>query len=540
MAATANDIWEFRATNGTANGGGGFAWLSLVNATYRWTLSGSGTNEYYCELAAGGDPSLPGQTGMSVTTDGTYTEDTEGTVGSLNIGEWDWADNDSLGFSTVYVRLDGELDPDIKNFGFVQMGLTGGKDYTQQDAAQLQLTDLATSGIGVTTLTSVTGGFTALMIDNYIQIRNGTNVTAGFYRVTARTDTNTVTLDRAPDDGGGGISGGSGDLGGALDILTDGFIDDTNTLLAGNTIFVKNELMTLTGAISGAKDGTLLAPITLAGYNTTRGDNPVGANRPTIAAGANSTSFDDFWVVKNFIITTTTTGGLDIDLSNEINNVKVTNSSVSGSRECYTFPSRLVGCEGISDNGNVATLVTNSRIFACYFHDSTTAIVMIAGSGIIVSGCVLDSCVEGISATTAADKHLIINNTFYNNTTAINYGATNDSMFIANNIFVGNTNDILWGDADRSMFLDYNVTDNEGGITGGLIHGPNTIIGDPGLTDPDNGDFTLGSGSNAIGAALDVSNSGPTGDYKWNIGVDQDDVAAVGGNVIIQRPRRVM
>ena len=33
-----------------------------------------------------------------------------------------------------------------------------GTDYSQQNAAQLSLTDLATSGAGVTTLTSVTGG----------------------------------------------------------------------------------------------------------------------------------------------------------------------------------------------------------------------------------------------------------------------------------------------------------------------------------------------------------------------------------------------
>ena len=30
----------------------------LTSATYKWTASGSGTNEYYCELAGGGDPSI--------------------------------------------------------------------------------------------------------------------------------------------------------------------------------------------------------------------------------------------------------------------------------------------------------------------------------------------------------------------------------------------------------------------------------------------------------------------------------------------------
>ena len=32
--------------------------LSIVNPTFRWTLSASGTDEYYLELAGGGDPGI--------------------------------------------------------------------------------------------------------------------------------------------------------------------------------------------------------------------------------------------------------------------------------------------------------------------------------------------------------------------------------------------------------------------------------------------------------------------------------------------------
>ena len=81
----------------------------VTSASYKWTASGSGTNEYYLEAAAGGDPSLtrePDQAFM----DGVFL--TIGTVGSLADHEWDWGDNDSLGFSTVYVR-DESGDPDV-------------------------------------------------------------------------------------------------------------------------------------------------------------------------------------------------------------------------------------------------------------------------------------------------------------------------------------------------------------------------------------------------------------------------------------------
>ena len=46
-------------------------------------------------------------------------------------------------------------------------------------------------------------------------------------------------------------------------------------------------------------------------------------------------------------------------------------------------------------------------------------------------------------------------------------------------------------------------------------------------------DFTVASGSNALDAALQIgTNQGATGDYKLNIGADQDDNTAGGGTDI--------
>lgn len=87
---------------------------------HKWTASGSGTDEYYLELLAGGDPSISSSI-ISV-----YEGDvimTEATVGSLSAGEWDLGDNDSLGFTTLYVRLTGGEDPDIKGNGWVAYAL---------------------------------------------------------------------------------------------------------------------------------------------------------------------------------------------------------------------------------------------------------------------------------------------------------------------------------------------------------------------------------------------------------------------------------
>lgn len=74
----------------------------LSSATYKWTASGNGTNEYYLELAASGDPSIT-EPPYLLFQDSVITE---GTAGSLTDHQWDYGDNDSLGYSTIYVRDD--------------------------------------------------------------------------------------------------------------------------------------------------------------------------------------------------------------------------------------------------------------------------------------------------------------------------------------------------------------------------------------------------------------------------------------------------
>src|SRR3990167_994955 len=56
-------------------------------------------------------------------------------------------------------------------------------DYSQQDAAQLSITDGATTGAGVTTFTSAAAGFTSAMVGNCLHLESGTNVTPGFYEI---------------------------------------------------------------------------------------------------------------------------------------------------------------------------------------------------------------------------------------------------------------------------------------------------------------------------------------------------------------------
>ena len=70
-------------------------------STYTWFESASGFDEWYCALADASDPDI-------TIPDKFYEQSmllTEGIVGSLERGEWAFADNDTLGFNTIYVRL---------------------------------------------------------------------------------------------------------------------------------------------------------------------------------------------------------------------------------------------------------------------------------------------------------------------------------------------------------------------------------------------------------------------------------------------------
>lgn len=101
----------------------GFSDLSIRSATYKWTQS-STTTEYYLELAAGGDPGINQPT--SVLTN-TSTLMTEGTVGSLAAGQWDWGDNDSLGYNTVYVYTGKDPDSEAAGYYKARYSLTIGR-----------------------------------------------------------------------------------------------------------------------------------------------------------------------------------------------------------------------------------------------------------------------------------------------------------------------------------------------------------------------------------------------------------------------------
>ncbi len=108
----------FTKTFGTTDGAysDDTLWLpiNIRSSAYAWTASGSGTNEYYVRTAANANPGFQASppTSNGVFINGSAA--TKASLGSLAAGNWGYGDNDTLGYSTVYVRLSGGGDPDAQ------------------------------------------------------------------------------------------------------------------------------------------------------------------------------------------------------------------------------------------------------------------------------------------------------------------------------------------------------------------------------------------------------------------------------------------
>lgn len=150
-----------------------------------------------------------------------------------------------------------------------------GTDYSRQDAAQLSLTDAVTNG--TTTVTSATGGFTAAMIGN------GINIAGTCYMIATRSSTNTITVDRVI----GAASGQTGKVGGALG--SPGYCA-SQLSSASDQVWVKAGTYMVTTASTNAAGGCVSSPGGTAGfpckwegYQATRGDK---GTKPLLDAGS--------------------------------------------------------------------------------------------------------------------------------------------------------------------------------------------------------------------------------------------------------------
>lgn len=417
-----------------------------------------------------------------------------------------------------------------------------GTDYSQQDPAQLSLTDIVVLEAAPTSVTSVVGGFTSAMVDNCLHINSGTNFTAGWYEITTYTSSNLVTIDRDPTDGDGGDgSAGVGSVGGALltiDKAGDGYI-------SGNAIYVKSGtyIETVTPATTASDGGSVL----WTGYNSTRTDAPTGTNRPLIDCNsslANGISMGTVsgHIFKNFRIANCTGAGITdstttsyASRANAFINVKSSSNTGDGYvRGNSGGGAVFLNSEFASNGGDGADACQG--VASSYAHDNTLM-------GI--------KCMAYLSISETNASHGF-NTTSYNvpyvsNVSNGNTGASTDGFNLSSSSTGNGISGILINNVASNngrygfnrvtsnvsnYYVDFNDTylnsTSAFNNIGTNVRGEGMLTADPTFTDSGNGDYTYASSSTMINTGTPQSVQGATGDYQVSIGVDQDDNVAAG------------
>lgn len=389
-----------------------------------------------------------------------------------------------------------------------------GIDYSQQDAAQFSFTDLAsTNGTSnPCTVTSASHNFVAADEGNSIFISAGTNWTVGRYFI-ASTAANAATLDRACGTAAS-ISGGTWKEGGGLSL---GSADDAifETFVSGNMVWIKLGTYTIGGTVTvGTGLGTATSPIVFKGYQTTRGDNPSGTNRPLFDAGTVIFTWGAFSDVYYLRGTGTGTTVFTTGASSKFLYGKVTNTSTTTNRRAYNMTGNalLYNSEAISYRGTGVIIAgAQTLIYGNYIHDSA---IGIEGGNVNSAPSILYNVIEGnttaaISVTTASTGNFIVsNNTLYGAENKLGIGlsivtASSNFKFL-NNIVYGFTTGVNHADSQTQGFDDNNLFNNNTTNATNWTLGSNSLTG----TAPGFGNATQLTGATATTSGSVLTQAG--------------------------------
>lgn len=393
--------------------------------------------------------------------------------------------------------------------GFYDLDPGTSVDYSQQDSAVLSVTDGVTDGAG-TGLSSATGGFTAAMVGNTCYLAGG-GVAIAWYQITACIDGNHVTIDRSAGASRVGVTcvvGGAFKIGGSLD---QDFFSGLSKAV-GNLIYIQSGSYTLAETISTGISYDVI------GYDTSRGDEPIGNNRPLLDFGTgyqlrcSSPGMD----LYNLRITGQATSVLADEAGGLMRrNLRVENTSATADRDALWSQSNVyLLCEFVSANGYAAYAHGSSvpMFVACWMHDSK---VGFRGNGTTTGPsyhlvhCAVSGCATGLMFTGQYASFRVYGGVLYGNTTgislaagaALNTGAVPSA--ILNTILSGNTTGLSLDQVQDRVFLNYNCWNNTTDVVN-ASKGPSDLTADPLLVDPANDDFRLQSGSPCLNAGLQL------------------------------------
>ncbi len=380
--------------------------------------------------------------------------------------------------------------------GFVPGG--GGTDYSQQNAAQYGFTDLATTS-GTTNpavVTSASHNFVAADVGNIINISAGTNWTKGFYQIVSCAG-NAATLDKACGTSAT-LTAGTFAVGGALKLAGIAYPDATwsAAIAAGNTVWYKAD-GTHTSYQLNYGAGTSTVPVLISGYQTSRGDNPAGTNRPLIDLGIGYTHFIGAnTVVKNLSLYISSTGSTSNRIfsctnNNVFINCRAINDTTDAGQGCWITGSNvtLIDCEAVCYRGYGVDTSGAVALVGCYIHDCDVGLHQTGANGAFhLDNCILEGCVTAAIQYTAANtvKQVINNCTLYGAENKLGIGVSAVSgvpdVAIMNTIVYGFVTGISFADAAMLGYDNFNTYFNNTADVSNWIKGASTVATNPGFT----------------------------------------------------------
>lgn len=346
------------------------------------------------------------------------------------------------------------------NGGGFKTGASG-TDYSQQDAAQYNLTGVTTAAADAILLHASAA---AVMVGNIAHITGGTNFTIGWYEIISVVAGVSITLDRNCTTAAG--AAGVVNIGGALSMASTLDDDAFEACVAGNIWYIKAGTYALgEGVAVSVGVGTAASPVKIYGYQTTRGDNPTGTNRPLFALGANTFTPATYWHIFNMRFTGTGTNVLAGGSENVIVNCKANNSSTTSARNALNTgggDSFLFNCEGQSNRGRGFGTGARISIFGNFLHDSNVGCAQTSTSQTDFSNNIISACRSAAIAFTGAATSIntIKNNTLYGYETPTGIGISlatgNQNIRVLNNIIYGFATGVDHADTQTEGFDDYN------------------------------------------------------------------------------------
>lgn len=425
--ANANFLTNFAATSATGNA------PVITTASYTFVAGDVGAWIY----VSAGSNWTPGFYKITSVAAGAATVNaTVGAAVQYNSTTKTWLPNTVAGCATVDSPTSG----------------TCGVDYSQGTAAILTKTDLACTTPS-TTITSATATFTNVMVGNILHITaiTGAGTLVGWYEIVSYVSATSVVLDRTPAPSANGTAG-TYYVGGAMDLagsLCDSFAE---SLIGGNQVFWCAGTYTQGSSIAQAStSATGQNMVRHNGFSTVRGDltalkqNAPKVSKPLIAAGAQTHSWGQYNRFEHIQWSVTTSTGISMGAGCQTRWCHMLNTSTTVNRPALSQSGSdgyHLGTEAVSQNG-IAFSITgnNTKIIACYGHDSDIGITYNTSRGVIALCIFKSNKTSQLFLNASGSSCMVMNNTCYGSQAKIGVGIQIAASAVTNQIL----NNIVYG-----------------------------------------------------------------------------------------------